>query len=257
MERGKAEKREELSDEEFVAGLGITPLTEEERSLVEDVHDILSGAGYIFDAADLLDALVYVFEGDFKNAALSSLAAVPIVGSGVKAVKVLKNAAEVAGVLAGAKKLVDAAFEGRKAAKAAKAAEEAAGSSKAGVKTITEVAGEKADILAQNCAQGRAYKQKSFIEFNQNFTHSQEQITVKTQSSVKTRLDAIGFDADGKIVIHEFKSSIFAPLTRNQKFAFPEIFDNGATVLGKGKGIFTGGYSIPAGTDVKVIRPPK
>ncbi len=151
LERGKAEKREELSDEEFVAGLGITPLTEEERSLVEDVHDILSGAGYIFDAADLLDALVYVFEGDFKNAALSSLAAVPIVGSGVKAVKVLKNAAEVAGVLAGAKKLVDAAFEGRKAAKAAKAAEEAAGSSKAGAKTITEGAGEsvKSKLVSQ------------------------------------------------------------------------------------------------------------
>ncbi len=149
MERGEAEKREELSDEEFVAGLGITPPTEEEKSLVEDVHDILSGAGYIFDAADLLDALVYVFEGDIKNAALSSLAAVPIVGSGIKAVKVLKNAAEVAGVLVGAKKLADAAFEGRKAAKAAKAAEEAAGSSKAGVKTITEGAGEKINVGLQ------------------------------------------------------------------------------------------------------------
>ncbi len=86
LERGEAEKREELSDEEFVAGLGITPLTEEERSLVEDVHDILSGAGYVFDAADLLDSLVYVFEGDFKNVALSAVAAVPIVGSGVKTI---------------------------------------------------------------------------------------------------------------------------------------------------------------------------
>ncbi len=88
------------------------------------MHEVLSGAGYIFDAADLLDALVYVFEGDFKNAA------------------------EVAGVLAGAKKLADAAFEGRKAAKAAKAAEEvadkAARSSKAGAKTITEGAGDVA-----------------------------------------------------------------------------------------------------------------
>ena len=135
MERGEAEKREELSDEEFVAGLGTTPLTEEEKSLVEDVHEVLSGAGYIFDAADLLDSLVYVFEGDFKNVALSAVAAVPIVGSGIKTVKVLKNAAEVAGVLAGAKKLADAA---RKAAKATKAAEEVIRAAK----TTTKGAGE-------------------------------------------------------------------------------------------------------------------
>lgn len=74
---------------------------------------------------------------------------------------------------------------------------------------------------------------------------------MKTPSSVRTRLDAIGFDADGKIVIHEFKSSALAPLTKNQKIAFPEIYDSGATVVGKGKGTFTGGYLIPAGTDVK------
>ena len=46
-----------------------------------------------------------------------------------------------------------------------------------------------------------------------------------------------------------------APLTNNQKIAFPEIFESGAIVVGKGKGIFTGGYSIPPGTKVKIIRP--
>jgi len=56
-------------------------------------------------------------------------------------------------------------------------------------------------------------------------------------------------------VINEFKSSSTAPLTKNQKIAFPEIFSNGGTVTGKGKGIFTGGYQIPAGTEIKIIRP--
>jgi hypothetical protein len=117
--------------------------------------------------------------------------------------------------------------------------------------------GNKADILTQNRAQGRAYEQERFSEFSQNTMQAQEQITVKTPSSVRTRLDAIGFDVDGKIVIHEFISSALAPLTKNQKIAFPEIFDSGATVVGKGKGTFAGGYSIPVGTDVKIIRPPK
>ncbi|MPM55520.1 hypothetical protein SDC9_102317 [bioreactor metagenome] len=86
---------------------------------------------------------------------------------------------------------------------------------------------------------------------------AQEQITVKTPSSIKTRLDAIGLDAEGNVVINEFKSSATAPLTPNQKIAFPEIFDRGGTVVGRGKGIFSGGYTIPAGTDVKIIRPNK
>ena len=51
------------------------------------------------------------------------------------------------------------------------------------------------------------------------------------------------------------KSSITAPLTTNQKIAFPEIFESGGVVVGKGKGIFIGGYHIPAGTKVTIIRP--
>lgn len=123
--------------------------------------------------------------------------------------------------------------------------------------SANEGAGDKADILAQNRAQGKAYEQECFSEFSQNITQAQEQIIVKTQSNIRTRLDAIGFDAEGKIVINEFKSSASAPLTKNQIIAFPEIFDSGATVVGRGKGFFTGGYSISAGTDIKIIRPPK
>ncbi len=64
-------------------------------------------------------------------------------------------------------------------------------------------------------------------------------------------------DANGNVVINEFKSSLAAPLTNNQKIAFPEIFESGATVVGKGKGkgIFAGGYQIPSSTKVTIIRP--
>lgn len=43
-----------------------------------------------------------------------------------------------------------------------------------------------------------------------------EQITVKTKSGAKTRLDGIGLDKNtGEIVIEEYKASPTAPLTTN------------------------------------------
>ena len=113
----------------------------------------------------------------------------------------------------------------------------------------------KADVLAQNRANGRAFEQQEFAKFSSQNNNAVEQITVKTSSGVKTRVDAIGLDANGNVVINEYKSSLTAPLTSNQKIAFPEIFESGATVVGKGKGIFSGGYQIPPGTKVTIIRP--
>ncbi|WP_117407203.1 toxin, partial [Ruminiclostridium josui] len=115
--------------------------------------------------------------------------------------------------------------------------------------------GSKTDVLANNRAQGKAFEQQEFSNFNSNNTNAVEQITIKTSSGTKTRVDAIGLDANGNVVINEFKSSATAPLTPNQKIAFPELFSSGGTVVGKGKGIFTGGYQIPSGTEVKIVRP--
>lgn len=68
--------------------------------------------------------------------------------------------------------------------------------------------------------------------------------------------NAIGLDKDtGNVVINEYKSSPTAPLTKNQKIGFPELKNGGGVVVGKGKGIFIGGYEIPTGTEVKIIRP--
>ena len=115
--------------------------------------------------------------------------------------------------------------------------------------------GSKADVLAQNRANGRAFEQQEFAKFSSQNNNAVEQITVKTSSGVRTRVDAIGLDANGNVVINEYKSSINAPLTNNQTRAFPEIFESGGVVVGKGKGIFTGGYQIPASTEVTIVRP--
>jgi len=115
--------------------------------------------------------------------------------------------------------------------------------------------GSKADTLAQNRINGKAYELQEFSKFSSQNSNAVEQVTIKTKSGVRTRVDAIGIDANGNVVINEFKSSITAPLTNNQKIAFPEIMESGGVVVGKGKGIFRGGYQIPAGTQIKIIRP--
>ena len=141
--------------------------------------------------------------------------------------------------------------------KAGKGLEGAAKGAESAAEDAGKVVGScsKADVLAQNRANGRAFEQQEFAKFSSQNNNAVEQITVKTSSGVKTRVDAIGLDANGNVVINEYKSSLTAPLTSNQKIAFPEIFESGTTVVGKGKGIFSGGYQIPPGTKVTIIRP--
>jgi hypothetical protein len=54
----------------------------------------------------------------------------------------------------------------------------------------------------------------------------------------------------------ECKASETAPLTRNQKRAFPEIEQSGGRIMGKGKPGFPGGTQIPP-TRVEILRPPQ
>ena len=81
-----------------------------------------------------------------------------------------------------------------------------------------------------------------------------QQVTVKTQSGTRTRIDLMGRDANGNIVCTECKASATAPLTKNQKIAFPEIQQSGGVVVGKGKPGFPGGTQIPP-TTVDIVRP--
>ena len=184
-----------------------------------------------------------------------------MVASGVTA-KGLNGIEAEANKLAKAPKGIDGVTEGagNLAEDMGKAGKGLEGAAK-GAESAAEDAGKvvescsKADVLAQNRANGRAFEQQEFAKFSSQNNNAVEQITVKTSSGVKTRVDAIGLDANGNVVINEYKSSLTAPLTSNQKIAFPEIFESGATVVGKGKGIFSGGYQIPPGTKVTIIRP--
>ncbi|CAI8898792.1 Pyocin [Pseudomonas sp. IT-194MI4] len=108
--------------------------------------------------------------------------------------------------------------------------------------------------LENNKKQGKAFEDASYDKYSETRPEAAREVTVKTDSGVKTRIDMMGRDTDGEISCVECKSSDTAPLTKNQKTAFPEIEKTGATVVGKGKPGFPGGTKIPP-TRIEILRP--
>lgn len=110
-----------------------------------------------------------------------------------------------------------------------------------------------ASILSANKLRGSSFEVKNEAALKTKFPQVQPQVTVETQSGIKTRLDFVA-SKNNNISLFECKSSAMAPLTRNQRLAFPEIERSGAVVVGNGKPGFSGGTNIPP-TSVQVIRP--
>ena len=130
--------------------------------------------------------------------------------------------------------------------------------SKVSLDTKNSITNSKADILAKNKIQGKIFENKETLKFGNSAFNVEKQITIKTNQGTKIRIDAIGFEnKTNNLILNEFKSSATAPLTKNQSIGFPELYKSGGTVVGTGKGIFTGGYKIPLGTNVQIIRPNK
>lgn len=108
--------------------------------------------------------------------------------------------------------------------------------------------------IQANKAAGDAWSQAVGAELKATHEVAVPEVTVKTQSGVRTRLDWVTKDAAGNIGCVECKASATAPLTPNQAVAFPEIGNTGATVVGKGKPGVPGGTVIPP-TSVEIKRP--
>jgi DnaJ-class molecular chaperone len=125
---------------------------------------------------------------------------------------------------------------------------------KKGDNAVEGAAGGAKSTLQANKAAGDAFEKRVKGQLQKTQSGVVEQVTLKTESGVKTRMDIIGRDANGNIVCTECKGSATAPLTPNQKIAFPEIQQSGATVAGRGKPGFPGGTKIPP-TKVDIVRP--
>ncbi|OUB93537.1 type VII secretion protein [Bacillus thuringiensis serovar medellin] len=111
------------------------------------------------------------------------------------------------------------------------------------------------EILAKNTKAGDVFEKEMEAIIRKEKVQSElnNQVTIMTKSGVRTRLDIAGKDIDGKIDLIELKSSSTAPLTKNQKKAFPEIEESGAVVRSRSKPPFEYLEEIPP-TKVKVIR---
>ncbi|MDR7002899.1 hypothetical protein, partial [Neobacillus niacini] len=121
-------------------------------------------------------------------------------------------------------------------------------------KAVKSTKGTGKTQIQKNKAAGDAYEQEELNKMNKTHKAVQQQITIKTQSGVKTRIDIVGKNKQtGELECVECKASPTAPLTKNQKQAFPEIEKTGATVVGKGKPPYTGGTQIPP-TKIEVRR---
>ncbi|SIR04348.1 S-type pyocin domain-containing protein [Aquipseudomonas alcaligenes] len=108
--------------------------------------------------------------------------------------------------------------------------------------------------LEKNKTRGREFEDEVYGDYSSTRSETGREVTVKTKSGTRTRIDMVGREPDGTISCVECKSSDTAPLTPNQKVAFPEIEESGAVVVGKGKPGFPGGTEIPP-TKVDVVRP--
>ena len=108
----------------------------------------------------------------------------------------------------------------------------------------------------RGAANGKAFEavtKKGLVDAGH--TDIAEQVTVKADNGVKTRVDFISKDSQGKVALTEAKASQTAPLTKNQTAAHPSIEQRGGTVVGKGKPGYVGGTKIPP-TKVNVVRKP-
>ena len=88
----------------------------------------------------------------------------------------------------------------------------------------------------------------------QEGNYCEREITVRVPSGSKSRLDIVSMAPDGTISITEVKGSLKAWLNKNQQKVLPELVKHGGVVVGKGKGLFSGGYVIKPGVDVKVVQ---
>jgi hypothetical protein len=115
----------------------------------------------------------------------------------------------------------------------------------------------KAEQVVVNRHVGRAWEERAADQrWRLGFIDVSPQITLMPPGGPPTRVDLIARNpVTGTIHCFECKSSESAPLTKDQRKAFPRIEQGGATILGAGKPAFPGGSSIPPTKIEFLVRP--
>ena len=117
----------------------------------------------------------------------------------------------------------------------------------------------KNNVSEQNFANYREFSTTKIDDFKTNFKDVETRITVETRNAAdeiqRIQLKAVGVDKTGKIRIQDYTTAKDGLSIKRQ-----DILDNlskhGGTIVGEGKGRFTGGTKIEPGTRIDVISKP-
>ena len=114
----------------------------------------------------------------------------------------------------------------------------------------------KNNLYEQNFSNYREFSTKKIDEFKTNLNDVETRITVETRNAAgeiqRIQLKAVGVNETGKIRIQDYTTAKDGLSIKRQ-----DILDNlskyGGTIVGEGKGHFTGGTKIERGTRIEII----
>ena len=114
----------------------------------------------------------------------------------------------------------------------------------------------KNNVSEQNFANYREFSTTKIDDFKTNFKDVETRITVETRNAAgeiqRIQLKAVGVDETGKIHIQDYTTAKDG-LSIKRQGILENLSKYGGTVVGKGKGRFTGGTKIEPGTRIDVI----
>ena len=117
----------------------------------------------------------------------------------------------------------------------------------------------KNNVSEQNFANYREFSTTKIDDFKTNFKDVETRITVETRNAAdeiqRIQLKAVGVDETGKIRIQDYTTAKDGLSIKRQDI-LENLSKHGGTIVGEGKGRFTGGTKIEPGTRIDVISKP-
>ena len=114
----------------------------------------------------------------------------------------------------------------------------------------------KNNVFEQNFANYREFSTTKIDDFKTNFKDVETRITVETRNAAdeiqRIQLKAVGVDETGKIRIQDYTTAKDGLSIKRQDI-LENLSKHGGTIVGEGKGRFTGGTKIEPGTRIDVI----
>lgn len=115
---------------------------------------------------------------------------------------------------------------------------------------------QKVSTLSANTAAYSDFKASALESFKGTATDVESNITIETRNAAgdvqRVQVKAIGFDEAGNVRIQDYTTAADG-LSVNRQSLLEDLSKYGGTVVGEGKGAFTGGTEIKPGTQIDVV----